>query len=76
MNKHDRDNYQFIMSLTPSQFDEWYNTITPDDIDYAMELIKMARIELAEEAAALIENVVEFTEAKAVLGKFTLNGIK
>jgi hypothetical protein len=76
MNKHDRDNYQFIMSLTPSQFDEWYNTITPDDIDYAMELIKMARVELAEEAAALIENVVEFTEAKEVLGKFTLNGLK
>lgn len=75
MNKHDKDNYLFIMSLTPDQFEEWYNAITPDDVDYAMELIKMARLELAEQAAVLIESVVEFTEAREVLGKFTLNGL-
>jgi hypothetical protein len=76
MNKHDRDNYLFLMSLTPEQFDEWFMTIDEDDVKYAMELIQMARSEIAEQLASLFDDVVELSDARDVLDKFTLNGIK
>ncbi len=76
MNKHDRDNYLFLMSLTPEQFDEWFMTIDEDDVQYAMELIQMARSEIAEQLASLFDDVVELSDARDVLGKFTLNGLK
>lgn len=74
MNKHDRDNYLFIMSLTPQQFEEWYATISDDDAEYALELIKAARSELIEQAAVLMDEVEDLSDAQRVLGKFMLNG--
>lgn len=76
MNKHDRDNYNFLMALNSKQFDEWFMTIDDDDIQYAMELFRMARIEIAAQLATLIDDVVEFSEARQVLDKFTLTGLK
>jgi hypothetical protein len=63
------------MSLTPEQFEQWYETISQDDIDYALDLIKRARAELTEQVANLHDDVVELTEARTVLEKFTLRGI-
>ena len=40
MNKHDRDNLNFILSLDEAGFDEWYATLSDDDVDYALEIIK------------------------------------
>jgi hypothetical protein len=75
MNKYDRENYHFIMSLTPKEFDEWYKTISDDDAAYAMELIQQARTELAEQSASLFDDITSFKEARKLLKKFTLKGV-
>lgn len=72
MNKHDRENYEYIMSLTPQEFESWYATISDDDAEYALELIKMARTELIEHSHILCDDVETVTEAQDVLKQFTL----
>lgn len=75
MNDHDRNNLRFIMSLDDEQFDVWSENIADDDIQYAIELIQQARLELAEQECNLLEfDLVDsdFAEARAVLNKFRL----
>ena len=76
MNNWDKNNLQFILSLDENQFDEWYSSISDDDADYAMELLKAARAEVAMQIAELYDNTVEdnLSDAKEVLGRFTLKG--
>ena len=76
MNNWDKSNLQFILSLDENQFDEWYSSISDDDADYAMELLKAARAEVAMQIAELYDNTVEdnLSDAKEVLGRFTLKG--
>jgi hypothetical protein len=68
MNDHDRSNFQFIMSLSPAEFDEWYASIDLDDIEYAIELCKAARLELSMN----VDAVHDTTQANQVLKKFML----
>jgi hypothetical protein len=68
MNNHDRNNFEFIMSLSPQQFDEWYASISLDDIEYAIELCQAARLEMALNTDA----VEDLTEANQVLKSFML----
>jgi hypothetical protein len=72
MNDHDRSNLQFIMSLNEKQFDEWYSSISDDDVDYAMELFKQARTELNMHMHEVIDQIEDTTLAKNVLKKFML----
>lgn len=74
MNQHDRDNYLFLMSLTPDQFDEWFMSIDEDDVQYAMELIQMARAEISEQLAQVFDDVMDVSEAANILKRFTLKG--
>ena len=63
------------MSLDDEQFDVWSENIADDDIQYAIELIQQARLELAEQECNLLEfDLVDsdFAEARAVLNKFRL----
>lgn len=53
MNKHDRSNLEFLLSLDASAFEKWYDTVDQDDIEYAQELMAMAAEELREQARAL-----------------------
>lgn len=68
MNDHDRSNFQFIMSLSLEQFDEWYTNISSDDVDYAIELCQAARLELAMN----VDEVKDVTQAKQTLKRFML----
>ena len=75
MNKHDRDNLQFIISLNDEQFDDWASEMTDDDILYAIEILQAARMELVEQEQALMEYDLvdsDLVEARAVLQKFRL----
>ena len=75
MNKHDRDNLQFIISLNDEQFDDWASEMTDDDIQYAIEILQAARMELVEQEQALMEYDLvdsDLVEARAVLQKFRL----
>lgn len=54
MNKHDRDNLEFLLNLEKVHFADWYDSITEDDKLYAQEIMARAAEELQEEAAALV----------------------
>lgn len=72
MNDHDRNNLNFILALkTEEQFREWADTLSPDDMDYAIELLKYARSEVMLKAIELHDEVEDTTEANSILKKFT-----
>ena len=71
MNKKDRDNLNYIMSLDDEHFDAWLDSVEQDDIDYAMELIRQARSEYLLEEMELMEQTDSgnFTQAKHLIDK-------
>ena len=71
MNDFDRNNLKFIMSMPQKAFEAWVATITEDEVEYALDLIAQARLEVD---AKFSDIVLDFTEARGVLGKFTLSG--
>jgi hypothetical protein len=74
MNDWDRNNLQFILSLTPEQFDEWYSSISQDDVEYAIEIIRQARSETVVKMAEIFDEVPDLSLARSVLANFTLKG--
>jgi len=72
MNDHDRSNLQFIMSLDEKAYDEWTASLSEDDVDYALELLKAARTEVMMQAASFADEVEDCTEANAILKGFML----
>lgn len=74
MNKWDSDNLKFIMSLSSTEFDNWYETLSDEDLKYAMELLAKARVETAEQLVALSDEVTSLAKARKVLSKYTLVG--
>jgi hypothetical protein len=72
MNDHDRSNLQFILSLDEKSYDDWTASLTEDDIDYALELLKAARTEAMMHIAQLADEVEDTTEANSLLKGFML----
>jgi len=72
MNKHDRDNLQFIMSLNQEELNKWYDEISYDDSVYAMELLLQAQLELDVKVAETFDDVINTSEANSILKKFML----
>ncbi len=52
MNQHDRDNLDFLLNATPEVIQDWYQQMSDDDIQYAFELLEMAKEELIEQQMA------------------------
>ena len=74
MNDRDQRNLDFILSLTPEQFEEWYSSISQDDIGYAIEIMKQARAVTAEKIADFFDNAEDLSLARSLLTRFTLKG--
>ena len=72
MNDHDRNNFKYIMSLNEKQFDKWYASISEDDVDYALELMKQARLELDVKTHEVFDEVMNTSLAQEALKKFML----
>lgn len=77
MNKHDRDNLKFLLSADEDTFQEFLETVSADDIEYALQLIQAHRAELMVHEMAMEESVdeefgLDLTEAQAVLARFRL----
>ena len=72
MNDHDRSNLQFILSLDENGFDKWTATLSEDDVDYALELLKVARTEVMMQAVSLTDEVEDTSDAMDVLKGFML----
>jgi len=67
MNDWDRDNLKFIMETDDGAFDEWLEQADDRDIEYALELIRMARAELMVQEMEMTDSVSNFTEANLII---------
>jgi hypothetical protein len=67
MNEWDRDNLKFIMETDDGAFDEWLEQADDNDINYALELIRMARAELMVQEMEMTDSVSNFTEANLLI---------
>jgi len=56
------------MSLNNDQIAQWAMTITQDDMQYAFELIELAKIELIDKEVEVTEDL---SLAKEVLSRYT-----
>lgn len=74
MNDWDRNNLEFILSLTTEQFDKWYSSISQDDVDYAIEIMSRARLETNERISEIFGEGDDLALARSVLANFTLKG--
>ncbi len=78
MNDRDLDNLQFLLTITASQLEAWYDDIVAhgdqDDIDYAMELIHTARNEIELQLLEIHDSEAEqdYTQAANYLKRFQL----
>ena len=72
MNDHDRSNLQFILSLDEDGFDKWTATLSEDDVDYALELLRIARTNLLVQVAEITDEVEDTSDAMQVLKGFML----
>jgi hypothetical protein len=74
VNKHDRDNLQFLLSADKSTMDQWYQTVSEDDVEYALELLQLHRTELELRELEIIDTEAEtdLSGAQSVLSRFTL----
>ena len=76
MNEWDRDNLNFILNISPETLRDFLSIMSPDDVAYAFELIKLAKAEILVDQMEYDENNsdIELSDAAAVLSKFTLKG--
>ena len=67
MTDWDKDNLKFIMETDDGAFDVWLDQADDRDIEYALELIRMARAELMAQEMEITDNVSNFTEANLLI---------
>ena len=68
MNDHDRDNLNFLMTVSPETLADWWGQVDADDRVYAFDLLNRARTELAMST----DTVTDVSQAADILMKFTL----
>jgi hypothetical protein len=75
VNKHDRDNLQFLLSADKKTMDSWYRTVSEYDVEYALELLQLYRTELELRELEIIDTEAgsDMSEAHSVLTRFTLH---
>ena len=69
MNDHDYNNLQFLLTSSEEVVADWFLKTSADDIEYALELLQVARIEMSFIISEISDDC---TEANKVLRKFML----
>ena len=69
MNRRDRENLKFLLTVSEESFNDWLSQADNDDVEYALELIKMAKSEFMVKQLELTDEVPNFNEAKTVIDK-------
>jgi len=72
MDQHDVENIRFLLSRTPEQLREWYNSVSDEDLLYASLILENYADFLRQENITLeierqIEQMPVLTEAQAVI---------
>ena len=71
MTDKDLQNVLYILNRSQKELLEWWNTLQPDDQDYAIEIITEYR-KLLDSYAAFDDEHIDVNIAKAYLKKFQL----
>ena len=74
MNNWDKGNLDFILNSTDADMEDFLSWASDEDLMYALELIQLARAELAVEEIEMLEvqAVEDLSQAQAVLERFRL----
>ena len=62
MNKDDLNNLGYLMNLSEADFDQWMDAASGNDIDYALELIKLAKVEHLMQEFELLDSMQTNTD--------------
>lgn len=76
MNKHDRDNLNFLLSLDRDTLKDWYSKVDQEDHEYAQELLAIYSLELKQRSIdirieAELAVMDRYELAEAVIGKIS-----
>jgi hypothetical protein len=63
MNDWDRDNLNFLLTISSETFEDWLQQADEDDIDYAIELLRAAKSELIIEQMEVLDMVQDTSTA-------------
>jgi hypothetical protein len=63
MNDWDKDNLNFLLTVSSEVFEDWLLQADEDDIDYAMELLRSAKSELIVEEMEHFDDVEDISDA-------------
>lgn len=69
MNSKDRENLHFLLNISQEIFDDWIESVDCEDIEYALELVREAKLEIIERQIARIDEVSDTTEAKIIIDR-------
>ena len=72
MNDNDRDNLNFLLTVSREVFEDWFDQADKDDVDYALELLAIRKAELDLKELEFADDVEDTTRANQVLRKFML----
>ena len=62
MSERDLDNLEFLLTASNETLTDWFTKMDQDDIEYAFELLEMAKLEMIDQATEL-SSLQESTEA-------------
>lgn len=69
MDQRDKQNLNFLLSVNEETFRDWLMQASNDDLEYAIEIIRKAKIELITKQIERMDEVSDFKEAKTVIEK-------
>lgn len=69
MNDRDRENLNFLLTISPKGFQDWLEQADDDDVEYALELIHYAKLEMIVAELERRDSVEDVTEAKMELDR-------
>ena len=74
MNNWDKGNLEFILNSTDKDMEDFLSWASDEDLRYALELIQLAKAELAVQEIEMLETKdnEDFSQAQAVLERFRL----
>jgi hypothetical protein len=72
MNEYDRNNLDFLLSISAATLKDWYKKMSSDDIEYASDIMAQYSEELSMKSAMLDDDVNDISVATKLLKKYTL----
>ena len=69
MNDRDRENLNFLLTISPKGFQDWLEQADDDDVEYALELIHYAKLEMIVAELEKRDSVEDVSAAKMELDR-------